>query len=118
MTGVSFRVDSNDKDNVIKYLDYREKGGYQLAEMLFHPAQNGYKPFNVLVYMATKENPNYLGPALEQDIAEQIMKSVGPSGPNLEYFHRLVESLEKLGPSCVDDHLKGIKHHIDNAEGT
>ena len=113
MTGVSFRVDNKDKEDVIKYLDYREKGGYQLAEMLFHPSENCHKPFTVLVYMATKDNPNYLGPAPEHEIARQIIASVGPSGPNLEYFLNLVESLQQLGPSHVDNHLRAIKIHID-----
>ena len=115
MTGVSFKVNSKDKDEVIKYLDYREKGGYRLAEMLFQPFDNCRKPYNVLVYTATKDNPNYLGPAPEQEIAKQIVSSVGPSGSNLEYFNKLVESLEKLGASYVDDHLRSIKNHIEKA---
>lgn len=112
VTGVAFRVDSNKKEDVMKYLDYREKGGYQLAEMTFFPI-NSSQPFNVLVYMATQHNPNYLGPAAEHDIAKQIVASKGPSGPNLEYFLRLVESLEQLCPSYVDDHLRTIKHYVD-----
>ena len=112
VTGVAFKVDSSDKDDVIKYLDYREKGGYQLAELLFHPNDEFRKPYNVLVYMATKQNPNYLGPAPEKQIAEQIVSSVGPSGPNLEYFDKLIESLEQLGTACVDGHLRRIKSYI------
>ena len=113
MTGVSFRVDSSDRDDVMKYLDYREKGGYKMAEMLFHPTDQYMEPYNVLVYLATKDNPNYLGPANVRDIAEQIRASVGPSGPNLEYFHKLVESLEQLGSSHVDGHLKDIKSCLE-----
>jgi cation transport regulator ChaC len=112
VTGVAFKVASSDRDEVIKYLDYREKGGYQLAELLFHPNDDCREPHNVLVYMATKQNPNYLGPAPEKQIAEQIVSCVGPSGPNLEYFHKLVESLEQIGSSCVDGHLESIKLHL------
>ena len=54
----------------MKYLDYREKGGYKMAEMLFHPTDQYMKPYNVLVYLATKDNPNYLGPANVRDIAD------------------------------------------------
>ena len=114
MTGVSFRVDSADKEQVLKYLDYREKGGYKMAEILFHPDNANSEPHSVIVYMATKDNPDYLGPAPEHEIAEQIITSVGPSGPNLEYFTKLVESLEQLGPSHVDSHLQSIKNCIEN----
>lgn len=110
---MAFCVDKKNKDEVIKYLDYREKSGYQLTEMLFHPIVNGGKPYNVLVYMATQENPDYLGPAPESEIARQILSCVGPSGPNLDYFHNLVESLEHLGLSYVDSHLRTIKTCIE-----
>ena len=114
VTGISFRVDSSDKEEVLKYLNFREAGGYRLEEMLFHPQDCSLKPFNVFVYMATKENPNYLGPAPEQEIAKQIIASEGRSGSNLEYFHELVQSLEQIGPSHVDNHLMSIKSHTED----
>ena len=114
VTGVSFRVDKSDKEQVLKYLDYREKGGYKMSEILFHPDDVSAEPYRVLVYMATEDNPDYLGPAPEHEIAKQIISSVGPSGPNLEYFTNLVKSLEELGPSHIDSHLKNIKKCIEN----
>lgn len=105
-------MDFNEKADVIKYLDYREKGGYQLVKMLFFP-NTSCQPYSVLVYTATQHNPNYLGPAPEHEIARQIVASAGPSGPNIEYFLKLVESLEQICPSLVDEHLRTIKHFID-----
>ena len=102
------------KEQVLEYLDYREKGGYQLVQMLFYPDTDNCNPFNVQVYLATEKNPNYLGPATERDIAQQIIKSNGPSGSNLEYFLKLIESLEQLGPSHVNEHLKQISIHIES----
>ena len=94
-------------------MDYREKGGYQLVEMLFFPTPGSGEPHNVLAYLATEQNPDYLGPAPEQEIAKQIVACQGPSGPNIEYFLNLVKSLEQMCPSYVDQHLTAIKHHID-----
>ena len=46
----------------------------------------------VLLYVAQTDNPQYLGPLDNEAVAQQIAKTVGPSGTNRE-----CESLSSIG---------------------
>ncbi|KAH9369367.1 hypothetical protein HPB48_022458 [Haemaphysalis longicornis] len=61
------------------------------VEVMFHPADSEEKPFPLIIYVAQKENPYYLGPASALDIAKQIHGAEGPSGSNREYLLSLIE---------------------------
>lgn len=111
--GVAYRIAGGDQDSVLAKLDYREKGGYRLAEVSIRFTAAGGGRFagpdgrvGGLVYLATAENPNYLGPAELADIAAQVRASRGPSGHNVEYVLRLAGALEDLG--AEDDHVFGV----------
>lgn len=95
VTGVAYRVDPAHEDAVLAKLDHREKGGYErrVVEMLRADGD----PIDVLLYVATEDNDNYLGPASIDVIAEQVRGSVGPSGPNVEYVLELARALRALG---------------------
>ena len=78
-------------------LDHREKGGYSrhVEPVRVTPSK---APFaRALVYVATPENDNYLGCAPLPMIADQVVKSVGPSGSNTEYVLQLAETLRSIG---------------------
>ncbi|KAG8491760.1 hypothetical protein CXB51_015079 [Gossypium anomalum] len=63
----------------------------------------------VMVYIASpdkKLNPNYLGPASIEDIAKQIVRAEGPSGPNREYLFQLENALLQIGSK--DKHLMDL----------
>mmetsp|Transcript_20797 Transcript_20797/g.26303 ORF Transcript_20797/g.26303 Transcript_20797/m.26303 type:complete len:136 (-) Transcript_20797:29-436(-) len=91
----------------LAYLDHREKGGYSRHTVtVWNIDAEGEEIVVVpeaLLYIATEENEEYLGPDDLKIIAEQIHQSHGPSGPNVEYLLNLATALEGL--SVVDQHV-------------
>ena len=71
--GMAYLVAEEDIPHVREYLDFREKGGYSLTSVTFYPRDTTiHQPFEVMIYIATPDNRNYLGPAAMEDIAQQI----------------------------------------------
>ena len=102
--GVAFLVDVS----VFEQLDEREKNGYLrfTTEMTFCDGTHD----KGLVYIATPDNEAFLGEASEYDIAQQIYRAQGPSGPNRDYLLKLAKSLRDL--SLEDQHVFDIEMHI------
>jgi cation transport protein ChaC len=104
--GSVFRVSHADRAEVLGSLDHRERGGFvrEWVEVVLPGSANGRTEcVRALVYVATPENPNYLGPAPLSEIAEQVRGAHGPSGSNVEYVVRLARALEAMGAD--DDHV-------------
>ena len=100
--GMAYRVGPEAVDSVLARLDHREKGGYRrVTTTVVFP--DGTECPDVVMYLATEDNPSYAGPAPIEEIAAQVRRSEGPSGPNDEYVFRLAEALEDLGASREDD---------------
>lgn len=99
-------------DATLSYLDVREKGGYIRDFVSFYECCEDCQPIleRVLVYTATETNPEFLGEVEEKEIARTLLESVGPSGPNIEYFERLFCVLNEH--NIVDDHLLEIDRHL------
>lgn len=95
--GVAYQVMPGHQGAVLATLDHREKGGYERREVRLGELR-------ALIYFATPENPNWLGPAPLEQIAERVCASQGPSGANLEYVQRLHQA---LGPR-VDEHTDAL----------
>jgi cation transport regulator ChaC len=97
--GKAFLIEGSRREEVLSYLDFREKGGYQQCFIDVYENETDTTPCikNALVYMATTENPEYLGFAPVEDLAEHIARSVGPSGPNVEYLLNLAQALREMG---------------------
>lgn len=104
--GMAYALTPAAKSEMLERLDHREQGGYERRWLDARHHDDG-RPFGrVLAYLASPENPNWLGPAPDLEIARQISRSSGPSGPNREYLTRLHEALLELGED--DPHIRGL----------
>jgi glutathione-specific gamma-glutamylcyclotransferase len=104
--GSVYRVEPGREAQVLAGLDHREQGGYERHQVEVVHAEGSLD--DVLVYLATPSNPNWLGEAPLEQIAEQIRTSVGPSGPNLEYLLRLEQALVDMGMGARDEHVEAL----------
>jgi glutathione-specific gamma-glutamylcyclotransferase len=103
--GVVYRVEPQEAPRVLAMLDHREQGGY--ARHRVDVEVGGDRVCGALVYVATPDNPHYAGPAPPEQIAAQIRRCEGPSGPNLEYALRLAEALRAM--RAKDEHVFAIE---------
>jgi len=105
---MAYRIPLANQAAVIAGLDHREKGGY--AQHRVQICCDDGEFVEATVYVATPENPNYLGPQPESVIAEQIQGATGPSGTNQEYLLKLAETLRTMGAS--DPHVFAIERAL------
>ncbi|XP_055989942.1 glutathione-specific gamma-glutamylcyclotransferase 1 [Sorex fumeus] len=108
--GVAYQVRGEQVNEALKYLNVREAvlGGYDTKEVTFYPQETPDQPLKALAYVATPQNPGYLGPAPEEAIAMQILACRGFAGHNLEYLLRLADFMQLCGPQAQDEHLAAI----------
>ena len=89
--GIAFLVEHD----VFDHLDHREKNGYERYGVTLRFDDDGGSAAGV-VYIAPAGNHAYLGPAPLAEIAQQVVKSRGPSGDNAEYLYALAQALREL----------------------
>lgn len=110
---MGYRVSYKDVPEVMVNLNKRESGGYVTKTLTMHTRANPNScSIAVLVYIATEDNSNYLGPASVEEIAKQVVRSTGESGPNTEYVLKLAEWMRSAVPSADDKHLFDIEAEI------
>ncbi|XP_029863084.1 glutathione-specific gamma-glutamylcyclotransferase 1 isoform X2 [Aquila chrysaetos chrysaetos] len=113
--GVAYEVRGEQIAASLQYLNMREAvlGGYDTKLVKFHPQdKDAEEPILALVYIATPQNPSYLGPASEEDIAAQIIVSSGCAGHNIEYLLRLADFMRYFCPQAEDKHLFSIEEAL------
>lgn len=104
--GCAYRIDPAGADQVLAELDAREQAGFDRLHLPILDAPEGVAFAEALVYVANAANPHFLGPLEEREIAAWVLRSHGPSGPNVEYVLRLHAALAELG--VVDEHVEAI----------
>lgn len=107
--GVAYRVPPGEREVVLARLDRREKGGFERRRVAVRFGADGARA--ALVYVAGPSNPNYLGPAPLDAIAEQVRRSRGPSGENAEYVLRLAAALREIGGE--DPHVEALARLVE-----
>ncbi|MCS5636549.1 MAG: gamma-glutamylcyclotransferase, partial [Myxococcota bacterium] len=113
--GAAYRLQDQDREDVLVRLDHRERGGFVRERVPVHFIEAGggaAESVEALVYIATETNPNYLGPAPMGEIARQIRGSQGPSGSNVEYLEKLADALRAMG--AEDDHVFALAQMLDS----
>nr|XP_020469587.1 glutathione-specific gamma-glutamylcyclotransferase 1-like [Monopterus albus] len=114
--GVAYEVTDSQIEESLQYLNMREVvlGGYITERVEFVPMEKGKGSLWVLVYIATSDNPTYLGPASDKEIAAQIAICHGNAGRNIEYLVRLADFMRLYCPGEEDEHLFSIEAEVLN----
>ncbi|KAI3841564.1 hypothetical protein MKX03_023878 [Papaver bracteatum] len=115
--GVAYKVSGEENEKAaLEHLEVREKQYDVKAYLDFFTDPTSTTPAitGVMVYIASpdkKLNENYLGPASLEEMANQIVKAKGPSGPNRDYLFHLEEALLQLG--CKKDkHVTDLANEV------
>ena len=117
--GVAYEIKLENMETVFEYLNFREKGGYSLNEVEFHPETSDSGILNCVCYFANQTTVYYSSVQDNNLIAGQIHKSIGPSGANKEYLFKLCDALRHLADQfCSSSYLSIIEQdqHIFELE--
>jgi cation transport regulator ChaC len=108
--GCVYRIDVHDATTILAELDVREQAGFERLLLSVYNAPNGRAFAEAVVYVARQDNPHFLGPLDEIEIAAWIRRSHGPSGPNADYVLALHDALRNL--DIHDPHVEEIARHL------
>lgn len=108
--GIAFRLPEEVGADILKRLDHREKGGYERHRVSVRDRLGAVLVNEAVMWVGTRDNPNWHGPAPIEEIAATIARSEGPSGHNVEYLLRLAEALRELGAD--DEHVFGLEDAV------
>jgi cation transport protein ChaC len=110
--GLAYLVAAEHETAVLRDLDLREQGGYERrwVELSLSPlatcadkAAELTAPTRALVYVASPNNPDFLGGAQLEELVEQVRGARGPSGANRDYVLALARALREIG--VEDEHV-------------
>ncbi|KAJ3321379.1 hypothetical protein HDV06_004364 [Boothiomyces sp. JEL0866] len=106
--GSLYKISEVNKQAVFDYLDYREKGGYEMQTVSVFTNEGVIES---CLYIADYHNENYLGPSDLDSMAMQISFTVGPSGKNCDYLLNLCKALRDIGAE-EDLHLQELEKRV------
>ena len=110
--GMAYLVDDSVAEATFAGLDHREKNGYERHAVRLEFRAGGTS--DGVVYIATAGNRAWLGPAPVDDMVEQIRRSAGPSGANIDYLRELAVALRDL--EIDDSHVFTLERRALDAE--
>ena len=95
--GCAYRIDPAAAEEVLAILDAREVAGFERIRREVLDGPSGTPFAEAEVFVAGADNPHFLGPLDEREIAAWVRASRGPSGPNADYVLQLHDALAELG---------------------
>ncbi len=107
--GMAYLVDRDAVEETFTRLDHREKNGYERHSVNLTFLADARREQGV-VYIAPVDNFAYLGEAPLADMADQIYRSVGPSGTNVDYLLELASALRAL--DAEDEHVFQLENAV------
>ncbi len=108
--GCAYQVDHRDAEAILAALDIREQAGFERHLLPVFDRTDGNVFAEAIVYVAREDNPHFLGPLAELEIAAWVRRSRGPSGPNADYVLALRDALRGL--EIHDAHVEEIARHL------
>ncbi len=103
--GMAYQVSNDESAKVLAELDHRERTGYDRVRTTLHIREIGDVP-DVLLYVASADNLNYIGPEAEAKTVGIIRSARGESGENREYLERLHTWLTQM--HVEDPHIESL----------
>ncbi|KAA0165298.1 hypothetical protein FNF31_01951 [Cafeteria roenbergensis] len=102
--GTLYRISAAVAEDTFAALLHRERAGYGLRSVRVHCQDGVVRDANV--FWGASENEFFVGAQPAADIAKVIATSAGQSGPNVEYFARLLAAMRRRG--TPDPHLEAV----------
>lgn len=120
--GVAYKILTTDLAETFRNLNIREKCGYSMQDIIFQNSNDiGGQPIKCVCYFANEDN-HYFSPQTDTvSLADQIWKSIGPSGTNKEYLFNACKALRDLAGNndeylAYDRHLFELEEAVKSLE--
>lgn len=108
--GVAYRVGSEERGEVIEQLDRRETAGYERHEVEVQTPEGEETIDPAVMYVASRDNPHFAGPASAEAVAERVLRAEGPSGDNVDYVLKLARALREI--DAEDPHVFEVEREV------
>ncbi|USW54281.1 Putative glutathione-specific gamma-glutamylcyclotransferase, gamma-glutamyl cyclotransferase [Septoria linicola] len=133
--GAAYRIPAAKVPEVTEYMNIREINGYSIQYTPFKRPEDmsatyqdvhipehltatdaNSKAIKCLVYIGLPDNPQFQGFIPQQELAEHIVKSRGPSGENKDYLYELEKALDALSEESGDEHITDLARRCRSIE--
>ena len=121
--GLAYKIRTSNLSETFEKLNLREKCGYSLRKVSFYQEDaDEAEALNCVCYFANDDNFYYSREPDMNKMAEQIHKSIGPSGTNKEYLDNACSALRQLannneGCLKLDSHLFELNSLVKKLDG-